>query len=681
MSTRKSRKNRAKPPPVVEERSPNDWQAHVLRGLMDLASRQAGDLVLLGAPVAQQGELWEVRIEVSTAGIDQAPKGTRFEPWETFTISVPVDDHRPPFVSVDHDRFLGIAHVMSGYELCLYLDIAREWDPAAGIEGVLNRLWKWLEEAAGDKFDPETALYHAVGGVPHLTEGTPTVVVRALPDKTSRAVYLHTRTEDRLDLSTNPQDASDLHVPVVRLRRDLPVGAGHDVLADLLRRLEYTQGPRHHEGGAVGIAGGPHPLYSRATSVAGDVARTPLAEAAVMPASANVAQCVPGLATPWLRRRRRFDIKLPSPSAELAEAILDSVSRNPVGSHQYVLLTVPHPNRGARHLLCLRLPPGLADVLRDALAHVTRSVDPSKVVASSPRMPMEWCRVSDERGAVTTRRDVDRPVSVIAGRCVHIWGVGGLGSWMVEFVARAGAKRIVIHDPGHVTGGLIVRQNYVEDDIGRVKSAALLGRLRAIRDDLDVDVFDASSPIMWSDLLSADLLIDATISRSVTRVLDRVTQAEGRRVIIAQVATDARSGSLGLATIAALALPGSLRVAGPDGAVCAKSPTLTEIDTAAGVAVQASAPLEPYSVFWAEPSEGDEFVPTRGCSVPTFHGSAADLAAVGGSLLNLIALHMGQGVSGTHLISLPHSGVTPAHQFLPHAAGEVALDPPGQDVA
>lgn len=680
MSTRKSRRKRTE----TEPPSPSDWQAHVLRGLVDVASRQPDDLVLLGEPAVQAGGLWSVRVAVSTTGIERAPRGTRFLSWETFTISVPVDDHRPPFVSVDHERFLGVAHVMSGYELCLYLDIAREWDPEAGIQGVLNRFWRWLEDAAGDKFAPDTALYHAVGGVPHLTDGTPTVVVRTLTNHGRRraAVYLHRRTENRLDVSPDRKTTSDLHVPVVRLRRDLSVGAGHEVLADLLARLEYTQGPRRPGGGSE--LGAHHPLVSRAATTARDLARTTLAEAAITPPSADVGRCVPGLAPPWVRRRPTFEPEPPSPAAEVAAAILDSVARNPSGSHQYVLLTVPHPSGGARHLLCLRLPPRLADLLRAALADPTKSVEPDTVVANSPRMPMEWCRVSDERGAVTTRRDVDRPVSALHGRVVHVWGAGGLGSWMAEFVLRAGAKRIVVHDPGHVTGGLLVRQDYVENDIGRAKADALAHRLRGIRDGVDVVVFDASSPAMWSDLVGADLLIDATVSRAVTRLFDQIARAADRRVTIAQVATDARSGSLGLATVAAPTLPDDLRVAGravEEGVEPPKAPTLTEIDTAAGSAVEAVAALEPYRVFWVEPSDGDEFVPTRGCSVPTFHGSAADLAAVGGSLLNFIALHLGHGVSGTHLIGLPHSGVRPAHQFLPHSAPVAQTGPSDQGVA
>jgi hypothetical protein len=62
----------------------------------------------------------------------------------------------------------------------------------------------------------------------------------------------------------------------------------------------------------------------------------------------------------------------------------------------------------------------------------------------------------------------------------------------------------------------------------------------------------------------------------------------------------------------------------------------------------------------------DELVPTRGCSVPTFHGSAADMAAVAASLTSLLGSHVSATVpvSGTHLIALPHSPVGPFHRFI-----------------
>ena len=650
------RRPRPDPPP-----DPTEWQAQALRDLVDVASRQAADLTIVGEPGVEPDGTRIVRVAMSTAQLPaRAPKGVRFRSVEQFSLHLDATADRPPPVVLDHYRFLGVAHVMSGVQICLYLDPSRDWDPDAGIRGVLELLWKWMEDAAADRFRPEEALYHAVGGVAHVSKGTPTVVVRELADSGRHLdeMYLRPRSANRLDMVAGLKKPGDLHVPVVRLRRDIPVGAGHDVLAHLLVRLEATQGLQPVWPDAW-IA--PHTRWL----FLGQVTSLRLAEHAVTGHPQRRGDCVlPPVLNAWGLRGAVAATELLSPAAELADAIVSSTARNPAGSHQYAILTVPHPSGGARHLLCLRISPKLADVFRTAAANPEQRVDPYKVVQASGGMAMEWCQLSDERAQVTTRRDNGRPVSALYGRTVHIWGVGGLGSWIAEFVVRAGARRVVLHDVGRVTGGLLVRQNYVEDDIGAPKAEALVTRLRSIRDDLEVVMMtDVPETEVVPEMLAADLVIDATISHVAGRFFDQLAPAPGRRALFAQVATDARSGTLGVAFVSA---PITDRESDPP------QLTLTEIDEIAGAQVRASAALEAYSVFWERPLPEDEFVPTRGCSLPTFHGSAADLAAVAGGLLNLIALHLNEVQSGAHLMSLPHSGVSPAHQFLPAVATAVS---------
>lgn len=619
----------------------SEWQSTVLRHLLTIASEYPEE-VKLGRVVDADG-LLHVELGLVTDSLIRAPGTPELLSLEPFVVSVRTDGAQPPVVSVTHERFLGIAHVMSGYQLCLYLDPAREWDPADGIRAVLGRLWDWLAKVAGDKFDAGTALYHAVGGVLHVTAGTPTVVVRDLPALTERVTgaFLHRRTPHRLDLLLDRSDESDLYVPVVRLRRDLPVGAGADTLDQLLARLDATQR-----------------LWSPKALL--DLSFT---TAALQPPAARVrsAAC-PSYVVLGPRG-------LLWTSTKLVEVILASVERNRPGSPQDVLLAVPHPNGGPHHLLCLRLKPKLADQLRDLMATLKGQVDAAQVSAVSSEITMEWCRLSDERAAVTTRRDVGRPVTALEGAEVYLFGVGGLGSWIGEFVARAGARRIVVCDPGHVSGGLLVRQNYTEADIGSTKADALVRRLRALRDDLDVTTLPTDATA--ADLAAANLIIDATISRSMTKTLDLVTQIPGRRVSIAQVATDVGTGALGMLIVNnPSANPRGKRdepISGAAGAVrdaAQQLPTLTAVDQAAGVAAEADPDLESYRVLWEEPRAGEEFVPTRGCSIPTFHGSGADLAALAGTLINLIGLHLGLPESGTHLVALPHSGVSPAHRYL-----------------
>ncbi len=92
---------------------------------------------------------------------------------------------------------------------------------------------------------------------------------------------------------------------------------------------------------------------------------------------------------------------------------------------------------------------------------------------------------------------------------VHIWGCGGLGSWAAEFIARAGVASITVCDPGVITGGLLVRQNYTEADIGQTKADALALRLSSLRDDLNVSI--AAGRSKTSPTPSPPIIIDATV--------------------------------------------------------------------------------------------------------------------------------------------------------------------------
>lgn len=568
------------------------WQKHLFDELRSLARERPRDIRVVQQPrLGADGDA-TLRLRLDTADIPHRLGGLELEDDEEFIVKIRPSLFSPPSVEVDHTRFLGFPHVLQGRQLCIYLDPSREWQPSAGMAGFLNRLWDWLTDAAGGAFDPATAMYHAVGGVLHRSDDTPTIVVREPgPLKQWQIARLVAHSQHRYDL-TYSTDCDGYRTPVFVLASNLPFGAA-STFALLLKLLDD---PR-----LDGIQGRP---------------------SGVSPQS-------PAFLT----------------------LLLASALRNPSGTEQYFVLAVPHPTGGPYHLLCGRLSVSTADALRRvAKKHGTAvNLDPAII---NTDISIEWCNMSDERQEVTTRRDDTRPVNGFQGKTVHIWGCGGLGSWIAEFIARAGARMITICDPGTITGGLLVRQNYTEADIGQTKADALAKRLRAIRDDLSVIVAEGNVPDRTVSL-SADLIIDATVSLSITTYLDDLA-GEDHTALIAQVATDARTGSLGIANI------------------CAPGVNLTpsEIDDQAGRSVLADGKLELYHRFWEEVTEGDELVPTRGCSVPTFHGSAADLAAVAATLVNIIGLHLQQAdapISGTHLIALPHLPTCPRYHFLPAA--------------
>ncbi|MFD7571179.1 ThiF family adenylyltransferase [Streptomyces sp. NPDC059810] len=575
-------------PPVAR---PHPSQRRLLEELTALAAAHEPDLRITGSPQTGTDGLVTVPISVRTSGMPHAPGGLQLRESEDFLLTLPSTLVIPPSVRTTHVRFAGTPHVLQGNRLCLYLDPAREWDPAAGIVPVVNRLWQWLTDAAAGAFDAATALYHPVGGVLHHTPGTATVVVREPVPHRSATAWLTQRAPDRLDLTSAPADPHSHRTPILPVDT-LPLGAG-STLAELLTLTRPT------------------------------TAHDPPPSDAASPA--------------------------------LLTALAASALRNPEDTPQHFVLAVRHPTAPATpaFLLVGRLPPQAADTLR----RLARRATPSRLGSLPEELadaPLAWCYLSDERPEVTTRRDTLRPVRVFQDRHIHIWGCGGIGSWAAEMVARAGAAHLTLSDPGRVTGGLLVRQNYTEEHLGMTKATALASRLRTLRDDLRIDIAaPPPDPALLKAADQADLVIDATVSITAGRFLDLLAQQPHRKAVLAQLATDSLTASLGILTIAAPDIPTSL----------------SAIDHTAGGHVLNDPSLEAYHALWDEPAPGDELRPTRGCSTPTFHGSAADLMATTATLINLLGTQMRHPVSGTHLCAQPHSGAAPAHRFIPYATG------------
>ena len=262
-------------------------------------------------------------------------------------------------------------------------------------------------------------------------------------------------------------------------------------------------------------------------------------------------------------------------------------------------------------------------------------------------------RISDERPTVTAPRDNLRPTAAFRDASVEIWGCGGLGSWIAEFVTRARPARVVLRDPARVHRGHLVRQNYTELDVGEFKVSQLAARLNAISDATDVSVgsLSALDVLQQGSIPECDLVIDATVNETVAFLLDQAVADASDRPLLAQVATDAGSGTLGLVAVA-----GSDVVGGPN-----------TVDQALAERVLADGMLEPYRVFWSPPSRGEELYPSPGCSVPTYHGSAADLAVTAGSMVSLLGQQLTAPASGVHLFAAAHSGIRPSHRFAPFA--------------
>ncbi|MBC7981275.1 MAG: ThiF family adenylyltransferase, partial [Armatimonadetes bacterium] len=75
---------------------------------------------------------------------------------------------------------------------------------------------------------------------------------------------------------------------------------------------------------------------------------------------------------------------------------------------------------------------------------------------------------------------------------VVVVGVGGVGSWTVEALARSGIGRIRMVDLDEICVSNINRQLHAMDgQIGRQKTAAMADRVRAINPDCELEVIES----------------------------------------------------------------------------------------------------------------------------------------------------------------------------------------------
>ncbi|MDQ2780788.1 MAG: tRNA threonylcarbamoyladenosine dehydratase [Pseudomonadota bacterium] len=118
---------------------------------------------------------------------------------------------------------------------------------------------------------------------------------------------------------------------------------------------------------------------------------------------------------------------------------------------------------------------------------------------------------------------------------VAIVGLGGVGSWAAEALARSGVARLVLFDLDHVAESNINRQvQATTATLGQHKGQALQERIAGIHPGCEVEVVDAFvEPTNWPGLLQqpVDLLIDACDQSSAKRALVRWGLASGTPVI------------------------------------------------------------------------------------------------------------------------------------------------------
>lgn len=515
-------------------------------------------------------------IEIDTTGFARRTGGLPAQPRERVTVLIASNYPTvPPLPVVDHLRWAGFPHVLQGTRLCIYLDSGTEWDPTRGMQSFLLRLWEWFDDAIGGHFDAATALYHPVGGVLHRTEGAPTVVA-------ALSIPLNLSDEGfvrRIGL----QPRTDHRVDIASWASPSESGLVSGLLVLLPEYLPL---------------GGGHRLSDLMAIVRQQLDRD----------------------------QRRV----------LQTSLRRLIRRLGDDEHLHVIIAVPSPadgTRAERHLIGWRLR------AHDATKALTAARSTTSQASNSDEPRVEWTYVDDQRPDIAVRRDIDRPMAVYTGSKVAVWGCGALGSWIAELLVRAGARYVVVRDPGFVTRGLLVRQNYTEDDVGRPKAEALADRLRRLSDDCEVaGIAGYAQAGLVEDTACCDFIVDTSVNTAVNAAVDDAQKQGALRVPVVQASTDNQTATLGIVTVT-------------DGTL---TTTTAELDQALRRRVTRDPKLTALRTFWDHDAH-PPLTPARGCSVPTFNGSGADAMGIAASAISVAAIALSRQIAGGYLLSLPHT--------------------------
>lgn len=130
----------------------------------------------------------------------------------------------------------------------------------------------------------------------------------------------------------------------------------------------------------------------------------------------------------------------------------------------------------------------------------------------------------------------DDAMARLARARVIVFGIGGVGSWAVEALARTGVGHLTIVDSDTVAASNINRQLVaLNSTIGRPKVEVMAGRIADINPDCDVtpinDVYTLENADQWN-LEDYDIVIDAIDSlASKAELILRTTSARHPRLI------------------------------------------------------------------------------------------------------------------------------------------------------
>ncbi len=117
----------------------------------------------------------------------------------------------------------------------------------------------------------------------------------------------------------------------------------------------------------------------------------------------------------------------------------------------------------------------------------------------------------------------------IANAHVMVVGVGGVGSWVAEALARSGIRELTLVDMDHIAESNINRQIHaLSTSLGQAKVLAMKDRIAQINPDCTVHVIDDFvSPENWLEILNQVQLVSHSPLSAVVDACDQVKAKVG----------------------------------------------------------------------------------------------------------------------------------------------------------
>jgi proteasome lid subunit RPN8/RPN11 len=575
----------------------SDGQHLAFEQLAEISEASGGELSIVSSqPPTEEGGNLSVRLSVGTGHLGRAENGFRFNAREPLLVYLPPSfPLKKPSIFFAHSRFAGLPHVQWGKSICLYQSSDIEWVASDGMYGFVQRLNEWLRAAALGELDPDNAPLHPP--IAYTSSDFKIVVSADAPDiavgNTSWVGAAHLAKKNQYCLELKEWIAFGEELP-----KDIQCGMA--ILLNQPLPMEY-----------------PDTVFKLITEFEKR-----------------------GVSFPLLYDLMCLYALLLKESKDLYVIVGAPMRR-----------TVPG-GRLKQHLAAWRISAESAADLRATFESLS---NPEDANASRTRFfewaataKTEWCRIYENRNETTIRRDINTGASWLKGKRILLLGCGALGSFLAEYVVRAGAKKLVLVDNDTVSPGILVRQLFRDHSIGYTKVSALKLRLEelALGTEIVAEFRNLQRGVLNNFVPDEyDLILDATASRTVSIILEKELSARKDAPPIASFSISAKAKS-GMVTVKMSRFSG-----GP-----------IDIGRRAKIAALQSVGAVHFAKdFWPLAKDIDLFQPEPGCSEPTFIASASDVAFYSSALLNTALIRISElkkSEASSDFISMPPYSAT-----------------------